>query len=254
MPPGYTRQWQIDLGSAKNYLQNKPLQLRIKFNSATHNPSGTYVGAWQIGDPNSTNLVQLAQQSLTPDNFHEFEIPPNLLKNNGELDIVFMNYNSTALLFPLEDGLQVLYPESGFTVNFIRALGVIFCWLVLLSAIGLMAASFLSFAVAAFFSLALLAVAFSGDTLAEAVESGGTPGVTHSFSDMIVTPAYQGMLYVINLAEKFSPITDVSTGRSIPWSEVATAFAQIVLLLGGAVALIGIILFNRRELATAQNQ
>ena len=254
VPPGYTRQWQIDLGLAKNYLANKPLQLRIKFNSATHNPSGTYVGAWQIGDPNSTNLVALAQQSLTPDNFHEFEIPPNLFKSNGELDIVFMNYNNTALLFPLEDGMQVLYPESGFTANFIRALGIIFCWLVLLSAIGLMAASFLSFPVATFFSLALLAVAFSGDTLAEAVDAGGAPAVTHSFTDMIVTPAYAGMLYVINLAEKFSPIDAVSTGRSIPWSELALAFGQIVGLLGGAFALIGIILFNRRELATAQNQ
>jgi hypothetical protein len=254
VPPGYTRQWQIDLGSAKNYLANKPLQLRIKFNAANHSPSGTYVGAWQIGDPNSTNVVQLTQASLTPDNFHEFQIPPNLFKSNGELDIVFLNANTTALLFPLEDGMQVLYPESGFTVNYVRALGVIFCWLVLLSAIGLMAASFLSFPVATFFALALLAVAFSSDSLSEAVGTGGPPAATHSFSDLIVTPLYECILYLLNLAEKFSPITDVSTGRSIPWSEVATAFAQIVLLLGGAFALVGIILFNRRELATAQNQ
>jgi hypothetical protein len=254
VPPGYTRSWQIDLGSAKNYIENKPLQVRVKFNAANHSPSGTYVAAWQIGDQNSTNLVQIMQASLTPDNFHEFQIPPNLFKSNGELDIVFLNANNTALLFPIEDGMEVLYPESSFTVNFIRGLGVIFCWLVLLSAIGLMAASFLSFPVATFFSLALLAIAFSSDTLAEAVETGGGPATTHSFSDVLITPVYEGMVYILNLAEKFSPIDAVSTGRSIPWSELATAFGQIVLLLGGAFALIGIILFNRRELATAQNQ
>ena len=33
VPPGYSRQWQIDLGFAKNFLRNKPLQLRVKFNS-----------------------------------------------------------------------------------------------------------------------------------------------------------------------------------------------------------------------------
>ena len=39
--PGYSRTWQIDLGFAKNYLQGKPLQLRVKFNSAQKSPSGT---------------------------------------------------------------------------------------------------------------------------------------------------------------------------------------------------------------------
>ncbi|HTR42697.1 MAG TPA: hypothetical protein VMH87_13880 [Pseudomonadales bacterium] len=254
VPPGYTREWKINLGSAIGYLQNKPLQLRIKFNAANHSPSGTYMGAWQIGDQNSSNVVQIAQASLTPDNFHEFLIPPNLFKSNGELDIVFLNANDTALLFPLEDGMEVLYPESSFTVNYIRALGIIFCWLVLLSAIGLMAASFLSFPVATFFSLALLAVAFSSDTLAEAIDTGGGPVTTHSLNDLIMTPVYAGLLYLVNLAESFSPIDAVSTGQSIPWSELGAAFGQIILLLGGIFALIGIILFNRRELARAQNQ
>ena len=35
VPPGYTsRPWQIDLGFAKNFLRDKPLQLRVKFNAA----------------------------------------------------------------------------------------------------------------------------------------------------------------------------------------------------------------------------
>ena len=67
-----------------------------------------------------------------------------------------MNPNDTALLFPLEDGMEVLYPEGGFALNFARGLGIIFCWMALLAALGLTAASFLSFPVAAFFSLAIL--------------------------------------------------------------------------------------------------
>ena len=63
---------------------------------------------------------------------------------------------------------------------------------------------------------------------------------------------FKGMLTVISLAENFSPIDALSTGRSISWSELGAAFGQIVLLLGGILAVVGIILFSRRELATAQ--
>ncbi|HUE36778.1 MAG TPA: hypothetical protein VMO20_05260 [Candidatus Acidoferrum sp.] len=253
--PGYMRVWHIDLGAAKNSLLNKPLQLRIKFHAADLNPNGTFLGAWQIGDPNSTNAVQLPPMSLSPDTIHEFSIPPNHLDDKGLLAITFVNVNNSALVFPLEDGMTVLYPESSFTVNFIRALGIIFCWLTLLSAIGLMAASFLSFPVATFFSLAMLAVAFSSGTLAETVGLSATPVTgTQSLSDLIMTPIYKGILDVLGLVEKFSPIDALSTGRSIPWSEVAAAFGQIVLLLGGIFVIAGIALFHRRELATAQNQ
>ena len=49
-----------------------------------------------------------------------------------------------------------------------------------------------------------------------------------------------------------SPIDSLSTGRSITWLELGTVFGQVVLLIGGGIALIGMLLFNRRELAAAQ--
>ena len=258
VPPGYTREWKIDLGYDKSYLAGKPMQLRIKFNAADHNPSGTFVGLWQIGDPEAKKFVQLPPMAgLAPDTFHEFPIPPDLYDSKGVLTIVFLNENNAALLFPLEDGMQVLYPQGSFTLNFLRALGIIFCWLLLLASIGLMAASFLSFPVAAFFSMALLAVAFSGGTLAENLNLGSpTPGVpaSHSLGDLITIPLFTGVLDVLNLAENFSPIDALSTGRSIPWSELGRAFGQIVGMLGGSFVVSGIFFFSRRELATAQNQ
>ena len=47
------------------------------------------------------------------------------------MTIVVANPNNTALLFPLEDGMEVLYPEGGFALNFARGLGIIFCWMAL---------------------------------------------------------------------------------------------------------------------------
>jgi hypothetical protein len=259
VPPGYSRQWQIDLGFARNFLRGKPLQLRVKFNSAQKSPSGTFVALWQVGDPNSANLWRSEPMSLAPDTFHEFQIPANLFDDKGVLTVLFINPNDTALLFPLADGMEVLYPEGGFTLNFARGLGIIFCWMALLATLGLTAASFLTFPVAAFFSLAVLTIGLSSGTLAEAVESGTVMGgnaetgvMGHSVVDAVLIPVFKGCLTVIKLVENFSPIDALSSGRSISWSELGTAFGQIVFLPGGIIGVIGIMLFNRRELATAQ--
>jgi hypothetical protein len=130
-----------------------------------------------------------------------------------------------------------------------------------LAALGLAAASLLSFPVAAFFSLAMLVLGFSSGTIATAVESGTIAGVDeengivgHSALDQVLLPAFKAVLRVINVVQQFSPIDSLSSGRSIAWGELASAFAQIVLLLGGVCAVAGIFLFSRRELAAAQGQ
>jgi len=235
----------------------------VKFNTADRNPNATFDGLWLVGEAGSTNNYWPQdgplRLNMSPDTAHEIAIPANLCDPQGRLSILFINPTGTALSFPLEDGIQVLFPEGGFALNYARGLGVIWCWLALLTALGLTSASFLSFPVAAFFSLGLLLVGLSSGTLADAVGSGsvaagneetGTAG--HSAVDVILIPAFQGALAVINLAGNFSPIDALSTGRSIPWGELGMAFAQIVVLLGGAVGLTGVFLFNRRELATAQ--
>jgi len=259
VPPSYSRTWKIDLGFAQNFLAGKQLQMRVKFNSANKSPSGTFTLLWQVGDPGAGRYWRSEPMSLAPDTFHEFPIPADLFDKNGVLNIAVLNPNNVALLFPLDEGMEILYPEGGFALNFARGLGIIFCWLALMAALGLMAASFLSFPVAAFFSLAMLVVVLSSGTLADAIDAGSVAagneekGVAgHSPVDFILIPAFKGILSVIRLVQNFSPIEALSTGRSITWLELGTAIAQIVVLIGGIFAVAGIVLFNRRELATAQ--
>ncbi len=243
----------------KALLAGQPLYLRVKFNAADKSPSGTFEGRWQVGVPRKTPLWHSEAMSLAPDTFHEFEVPA-YYDEKGVLTVAFANVNNTALLFPLEDGLEVLYRQGGFGLNFVRGLGIIFCWMALLAALGLAAASFLSFPVAAFLSLGVLTLALSSGTISNAVSEGtlmgfnsetGRPG--HSAVDVVAIPVFRAVLGLINLAKNFSPIDSLSTGRSVSWEELAQAFGQIVLLLGGCLGLLGIIVFSRRELATAQN-
>lgn len=74
----------------------------------------------------------------------------------------------------------------------------------------------------------------------------------HSVLDIVAIPVFRAVLQLINLAKDFSPIDSLSTGRCITWTQLALAFSQIVLLLGGTISLFGIVVFTRRELATAQ--
>lgn len=260
VPPGYSRTWEVDFGRNAKSVTNQPLQLRVKFNAANGSLSGTFLGLWEVGTPEKMTPWH-DQQSLSAGSFHEFTIDPGLLDQNGVLRISFLNLNDSALIFPVDEGIEVLYREGSFGLNFIRGLGIILCWMALLAAIGLASASFLSFPVAAFLSLAILTMALSTGTLAGVVEdqtinnnSGANDAPIVAALNKVIVPAFGGALKVINLAEDFSPISSLSTGHSVSWEELAKAFVRIVVLLGGFFALFGIFVFSRRELATAQHQ
>ena len=65
-------------------------------------------------------------------------------------------------------------------------------------------------------------------------------------------PLFSAAVKLINLVQGFSPIDNLSTGRSITWGQLAKAVAQIVFLIGGIVTLFGMAMFSRRELAASQ--
>ncbi len=259
VPPGTQRRWVLQFGSRAAALRNRPLTLRAKFMTALPGSSQTYLGFWEIGPPNGQRY-RPEPSSLSAETFHDFLVPPGLIADDGTLSVDFRNYNDTALLFPLDEGLEVLYPEGGFGGSYLRGLGIILCWLALLAAVGLASASFLTFPVAAFVSLSLLIIGFSTGTLKQVIEEGGVSGVNHetgrvdapALIDRVALPVFQGMLTVINLVQGFSPIDSLSTGRSVTWGQLALAGLQIVVLMGGIFAAVGIGTFTRRELATAE--
>jgi hypothetical protein len=170
------------------------------------------------------------------------------------------NYSEKAMLFPLEDGLEVLYRIGGFGPNFFRGLVVIFCWLSLLAALGLSAATFLSFPVASFCTIAVLFVCLSTGTLKQIVTEGGIIEVnpnsgfadSPSIINQVAVPVAKALLFTFNLARGFSPIDSLSSGRAVTWGELGRAIFQICILLSGLLAAIGMLIFTRRELATAQ--
>ncbi len=261
VPSGFRRRWVLDTQTSAEKLQGRPMQIRVKFNSSriTGSPQ-PYTTAWEVGPPES-NMRQRILKTLTTDTFHEITVDSKQLLPDGKLVVDFLNATEIPLVFPPEECMELLYREGGFGLNLCRGLLILFFWLGVLAALGLTAASFLSFPVASFVALTVLAVCLSSETIATVVKEGSLMGgnvaaLQGNFNalDYIFLPLLRVLLNVSKLVLDFSPIDSLSTGRSVTWANLGQAFAQIWLLVGGVLAGLGIALFTRRELATAQSQ
>ena len=73
-----------------------------------------------------------------------------------------------------------------------------------------------------------------------------------SVIDTFAVPIAKALLGLLRMVTEFSPIDSLANGRSITWSVLAVAVLQIIGLLGGILATIGIAIFNGRELAATQ--
>jgi ABC-type transport system involved in multi-copper enzyme maturation permease subunit len=262
--PRTLRRWKIDLGWRQALLRNEPLFARFKFYAASTNELGTYRIRVETGAPDSPGRHRL-DATFAANAFHEIRLEPNSWDSAGVLTVDIANYDEVVIVFPSEDGFEILYREGGFGLNFIRALAIVLFWLALLAAIGLAAASFLSFPVAAFVSASLMIVALSTGTMASSVESGTVGGVNEETGerqqgvatrvlDVVLLPLFRALVEIFKLVQGFSPVDALSTGRSVTWGTVGLAFLQIVVLLGGLTAVFGIAAFSRRELAATHSQ
>jgi hypothetical protein len=258
VPPDNLRRWTIDLGAAGAFRVGDVLHLRAKFFAARSSPTKDYAVEWTAGPLDGVRR-KLKTRPLAAETFHEIPVPAELVGKDGSLVIDAANRSGIALVFPLADGMEVLYREAGFALNLLRALGVILCWIGLLTAVGLAAGSGLSFPVAAFVSLSLLFIALSSGTLAGVVEQGAITEADHetgelkrTWVDTVMVPVFKGLLKVVNFAGGFSPIDSLSTGRSVSWLELGAALLKVVALLGGSCAAAGIWIFTRREIATVR--
>ena len=258
VPPLRGVPWDFDFGALQGMMKDRDMHIRLMFHKGALTQIGTFPIMLQVGPPNSPKMERI-EQVMTDENYLEIPIVPNLLDEKGVLHVEFYNMSPVPLLLPMDEGMEILYYESGFGLNFIRGIFIIYLWLGLLAALGLAAASYMSFPVAAFFSLAMLLVAMSSGVMESVVNDGTITGVNHetgktvgSLLDLIIVPTFRLMLDVINMVTEFSPVDNLSTGRSVSWGQCLRAIGQIGFFVTGLIGLVGIGLFYRRELASVQ--
>jgi ABC-type transport system involved in multi-copper enzyme maturation permease subunit len=261
VPSGHGRTWRIDLSRVRDRVRDQPLFARVKFYVNQKSPSGNYQAIWEVGPLESPNR-QRNERLMAAETFYEIQLPPGLLDEQGILRVDFLNANETSLLFPLDEGFEILYREGSFALNYARGVAILLCWLALLAAVGLAAASYLAFPVAAFVAFSMLVVVFSTGTMNTIIEQGGVRPVNANTGvidapglfDQATVAFFKGLRGFIHLASGFSPVEALSTGRSITWGTLARAVLQIVVVIGGLFAAAGMVILTRRELAVVSGK
>ncbi|MEE2948450.1 MAG: ABC transporter permease [Verrucomicrobiota bacterium] len=265
--PGQLKTWVFEIDSDKvDRINEKPIYLRFKFNAGDEYDPKSHLCLWSVGAGTGKRWPtdsEFQEMTIGSSVFHDLKLEldggvvPDQGENRGLVVVSFANNNDKPIVFPMDDGPIILYHDGGFGMNLARGLMIIFFWLGLISAIGLMASSFLSFPVATFMSLGILLISASTGTLEQIVEEEGITGINHetgrkdesSALDNVAILFSKGVLSITDLVWGYSPVDHLSSGRTITWATLGMAFVGIVLLMGGMVSAFGAFMFQRRELA-----
>jgi hypothetical protein len=170
----------------------------------------------------------------------DIPVPGGVVSPTGMLYIGLQNAEPglTVYMSP-DEGLEVLQRTEGFLPNYYRALLVILCHILLLSAISIMAGAALSFPVA---SITVAGIFVAGLLSPWVVSETANKHDVWSFF-------VRGVCYAVPHVGRFSSIGDLVNGRAVTWAFVGKAMAALGFLWGGGAMLLASYFYYRRELA-----
>ena len=248
--PGYMLQ--LEFAGVEPLDPNESLFIKFKYDVSVNPPDSQVIGRWVVGD---YRYIRYGIQSDTPiydgvhkhsiQTFHEIEVPAGVVPADGRLGVGFLNVplNNTVVIFPLEDGLEVLYKADTFSANFIRAVLLIFFRLIFLACLGVLAASFLSFPVAILFCLVIFFTATFSSFVIESFDFlGENLSSVYSYT---IKPVVQ----LLPQFDKFNPTKFLVPARLLSWSLLAKVAGLMVCIKAPLLLLIGSLIFSFREIA-----
>jgi hypothetical protein len=249
--PGGVVLWEFE--GVRPFDVNESIFIRFKFNASQEPADKNIYGIWYVGDYRQMKSGQPRMQ--TPiysfprkdiiGSLHELEVPADAVTSDGYLAVVFYNepMNGTTVIFPVEDGFEVLYKAGSFGNNFLRAVMIIFARLIFLAALGVSLSCWLGFPVAI---LCCFAVFFTGVINGFVVGSFGYLGQNMAvFYKYVVKP-------LVWLLPKFDEDCNINKyiidGRLIKTGFLALAVG--VLAVKSLILLLAaFLIFAKREIA-----
>ncbi len=241
--------WQFN--NVKPLDPRQSLFVRFKYDVLVSPPDQQVYGQWFAGDDRQIYVgkpetpIRGFERKDSVRTFHEIEVPADVVAKDGYLAVGFRNVplNNTVVIFPLEDGLEVLYRADTFTANFIRAVLLILLRLIFLAVLGILAATFLSFPVAI---LLCLVVFFTGTVSGFVLESfdfmSENLGAFYSYT-------FRPIIKLLPQFDKFNPTRYLVYGRLLSWF-LLTRVAGIMICIKAVLLLaLGLLIFGRREIA-----
>lgn len=240
------------------------IQIRYCIEPGQSTPNEMMSYAWLIGVPRKTEVRQYNRLNEPVRTVHTLRVPASLISEDGELEVHFVNVSPenpegtfpASAIFSGDKGLEVLYPVDDFESNLARALLMIGLQMFFLAALGLCAASFLTFPTAC---LLCLLVFFAGSGVGYLLESiswtmkDDAAVLAHSVTK-VTRPLVVLFLNVIPDFSLYAPSDALVDGQVVAWNwnidpSLGRALVYMGVLRTGLVVLAGCFILKRREVA-----
>ena len=231
---------------------NQSLFIRFKYDVSVNPPDLQVYSRWRIGD---IRQIRYATGIETPirdfdrkdliRTFHEIEVPADAVAKDGYLAVGFLNVplNNTVIIFPLEDGLEVLYKADTFTANFVRASFLILFRLIFLACLGILASTFLSFPVAILFCAVIFFTATISGFIIESFDF-----LSENIS-WLYSYTIRPVIQLLPQFDKFSPAKFLISARLLSWFLLAKVAASMICIKAVLLMLFALLIFSYREVA-----
>ena len=128
---------------------------------------------------------------------HEFQVPASVVAPDGYLAVVFYNdpVNDTTVIFPQEDGFEVLYKAGTFGTNYVRAVLLVFARLVFFAVLGVSLSTWLGFPVAVLCSLAFFFTGVINGFIVDVFDMGFQYRVSIRFQQLDYPENFGGVIF-----------------------------------------------------------
>ena len=254
-PPGQVKRWDFDgIDSAVSGDPNAFLFVRYKFEAAIPVPDDKVYGLWRVGDLRQLDAgaerpetpVYYVERDETVRAFHEFVVPARAVADDGFLAIAFFNNPALNPTTVILSEVEVLFHSGTFTLNYVRALLMIYIRLAFLAALGVSLTTWLSFPVAI---LICLVAFFAGTANSFIVDSFDGQGMAMG---LVYSVTLRPLLWMIPQFDGvYNPSSYIINGRLIEWSFLSMTIIVTLLIKALTVLLVGVWVFSRREIAKA---
>jgi hypothetical protein len=247
---GHELVWEFN--NVKPLDPNQSLFIRFKYDVSVNPPDLQVFGKWFAGDDRQLKYGAKVQTPIyTFDRkdlirtFYEIEVPADSVAEDGYLAVGFFNVplNNTVVIFPPEDGLEVLYKADTFTANFLRAVLLILFRLIFLACLGILASTFLSFPVAILFCLAIF---FTGTISGFCLESFDY--LSRNLSS-VYSYTVRPIVQLLPQFDKFSPTKFLVPARLLSWSLLAKVVFSLICIKAVLLWLAALLIFSYKEIA-----
>jgi len=251
--PGEERTWIFD--SPGDPGSRSAVFLRFRCTASAFS-TAAIKGTWLVGPPGQAPLFEaplktaLGGRSLV-------RLPRTAVQPDRPLHVTFRNAGkdrSTTVLFDPAREPELLYGNTGFTGNLLRALLVLLGFQGLLGALGLSTGSLFSGPVATFTAGGLVLVfllvhTFSpGNILEEGTANGHDHGETPPFVEAIHRVSARTLGRMAAPVMRFRAIEPLSDGLHIPWLTVGRAWLLLGVVYPGILGALSACLLRQREL------